>query len=161
VTVSTPAASGISNSVTILLVEDEKSVREMLRDFLSSEGYDMMVAEDGVEALKICGCHGEPIHLVLTDVSMPNMSGRELGDQIAKRFPQTRVLYMSGHTVDSMTEHTYGQTIYLIGKPFTLVALHAKIREVLGTQQPSANSPNSNAGNISGTSSSASASSGR
>ncbi len=117
---------------TILLVEDEGAVRELARDILEANGYAVLVARHGDEALAICERHSEAIHLMLTDVVMPGMNGRELAERLARLRPETKVLYMSGYTDNAIVLDgvLHGRAVFL-QKPFTPDALARKVREVL------------------------------
>jgi len=117
---------------TILLVEDEEAVRELARDILEANGYAVLEARHGDEALAICERHSEPIHLMLTDVVMPGMNGRELAERLARLRPETKVLYMSGYTDNAIVLHGVlnGRAVFL-QKPFSPDALARKVREVL------------------------------
>ncbi len=117
---------------TILLVEDEEAVRELARDILEANGYAVLEARHGDEALAICERHSEAIHLMLTDVVMPGMNGRELAERLARLRPETKVLYMSGYTDNAIVLHGVlnGRAVFL-QKPFTPDALARKVREVL------------------------------
>jgi CheY-like chemotaxis protein len=117
---------------TILLVEDEDAVRRLVRDVLRFGGYTVLEAPGGAQALEAAGCHEGPIHLLLTDVVMGGMSGRELAERLRAARPDTRVLYMSGYTEDAIIRHGVqaAQTAF-IGKPFSPAALAAKVKEVL------------------------------
>jgi signal transduction histidine kinase/ActR/RegA family two-component response regulator len=119
-------------SETVLFVEDEQSVRDLVREFLVSTGYCVLEASDGDQALKVAGNHPGPIHLLITDVVMPHLSGPELVAKISSQRPETRVLYISGYTDDTVFRHGVleGGVAYL-QKPFNLAALAQKIREVL------------------------------
>jgi CheY-like chemotaxis protein len=90
---------------TILLVEDDELVRQMASDILKTVGYTILEAQHGGEALSICKQHQEPLDLILTDVVMPQMSGRELAERVALIRPKARVLYMSGYTDDAIVHH--------------------------------------------------------
>ena len=122
---------------TILLVEDEQMVRNLLREMLESCGYRVLAAEDGRDALSICESYQEPIHLLITDVVMPGMGGRELADRLAAVRPEVRVLYMSGYT-DNVIVHrgVLDERMNFIQKPFTLEMLLPKVREILGEPGP-------------------------
>jgi len=129
---------------TILLVEDAKRVREVVREILEMSGYEVLEARQGAEALKISGRHQGPIHLMVTDVVMPEMSGRELAQRLAPLRPDMRVLYMSGYTDDDIVRHgVLDAGIAFISKPFTPDALAAKTREVLDAppKSPAAEPP--------------------
>ena len=119
-------------SETILFVEDEESVRELVRDYLAGTGYKVLEATDGIQALEIAEAHKGPIHILVTDVVMPRLSGRELATRISSQRPKTKVLFISGYTDDSIFRHGVlaGGVAYL-QKPFNLKAIAQKIREVL------------------------------
>jgi PAS domain S-box-containing protein len=122
---------------TILLVEDEENLRRLARQSLETQGYRVIDAPDGASAMKISQAHKGPIHLLLTDVIMPGMNGRELANQISPSRPEMRVLYMSGYTENHIGHNgTLDEGITLLQKPFTLPALKAKVREVLDTPLP-------------------------
>lgn len=118
---------------TILVVEDEEILRELAVQVLESLGYDVLTAEDGANAVTILrGDTAGRIRLVATDLVMPRMSGRELGEWIARDFGQMRVLFMSGYTDDEILRHAVkGAQVEYLQKPFTPKALAHKIREVL------------------------------
>ena len=117
---------------TILLAEDEEMVRNLAGESLKMRGYTVLKAANAGEALLICQRHEGPIHLLLTDVVMPRMSGKELADQLLRLRPNTRVLYMSGYTDQSIVHHgVLDEDIAFIGKPFTPDALVLKVVEVL------------------------------
>jgi two-component system, cell cycle sensor histidine kinase and response regulator CckA len=117
---------------TLLLVEDETSLRKLSRHLLELCGYEVLEAENGTEALKVSQEHRGIIHLLLTDVVMPGMSGRVLADQLVKRRPETRVVYMSGYTGQTVGEHgVLAEGSFFLPKPFTRQALARKIREAL------------------------------
>lgn len=122
---------------TILLVEDEGAVRTMISKVLQSGGYTVLEAQHGVEALRVCKKHKGPIHLMISDVIMPQMSGRELAGRLALRLPEMRVLYISGYPDNAIIHHGVLETgTAFLQKPFTLNALEYKVREVLdGPQQ--------------------------
>jgi DNA-binding NtrC family response regulator len=90
---------------TILLVEDDPQVRELTHDVLTARGYTVLAAEQPSRALAICDEHKGPIHLLLTDVVMPGLSGSELAVQIVKRKPGIAVLFMSGYTDNAVANH--------------------------------------------------------
>jgi two-component system sensor histidine kinase/response regulator len=127
----------LSGTETILLVEDQQALRDLVRLTLQRRGYDVLEAADGRAALeRLESCHRR-VHLLLTDVVMPFMSGRELFDTIAKRDGRIRVLYSSGYTDDAIVRHgVLAPGIDLIHKPFTPNQLLARIRDVL--DRPSA-----------------------
>jgi len=133
------AAAGASGSAreTVLVVEDENTLRHLARQYLANQGYTVLEANSGVAATQISATHPGPIHLLLTDVIMPGMNGRELAHRITSVRPETRVLYMSGYTENAIGHNGMLEAgINLLQKPFTLPALKAKVREVLDTQLP-------------------------
>ncbi|MFZ1050955.1 MAG: ATP-binding protein [Candidatus Sulfotelmatobacter sp.] len=117
---------------TILLAEDEANLRYLARQFLEKQGYQVIEAADGAVAMQIAVAHEGVIHLLLTDVIMPGMNGRELAQRISEIRPQTKVLYMSGYT-ENVIGHdgTLDAGVSLLQKPFTLRDLKSKVREVL------------------------------
>jgi CheY-like chemotaxis protein len=122
---------------TILLVEDEKYLRRLVRESLENQGYNVIDAADGTAAIRLSHAHLGPIHLLLTDVIMPGMNGRELANQISASRPEVKVLYMSGYTQNHIDHKgTLDEGIILLQKPFTLPTLWAKVREVLATPLP-------------------------
>jgi GAF domain-containing protein len=119
-------------SETILLVEDEDDVRELAREILEMNGYTVLEAPHGPEALRVCRHHRGAIQLLLTDVVMPQMSGRELAARITETRPETRVTYMSGYTDDFLGHHgVLDPGIVLLSKPFTPDALLNGVRRAL------------------------------
>jgi PAS domain S-box-containing protein len=117
---------------TVLLVEDEEVVREMAMEILQECGYQVLQAKDGQEALLLARQHAGEIHLMLTDVVMPRMSGRELTKHLTPLRPDMRVLYMSGYTDDAIVHHgVLDEGTAFIGKPFSMQALARKVRETL------------------------------
>ncbi len=117
---------------TILFVEDEQSVRELVCEYLSARGYHVLEASDGLQALEMAAAHTGKIQLLITDVVMPKLSGRELAARLAATRPDLKVLYISGYTDDSVFRHGVLQGgMAFLQKPFNLKALAAKIREIL------------------------------
>jgi PAS domain S-box-containing protein len=117
---------------TILLVEDAQRVRAVVREILEMSGYVVLEARHGAEALEISNRHPGAIHLLVTDVVMPQMSGRELAQRLATLRPDLKVLYMSGYTDDAIVRHgVLAAGIAFLSKPFTPDALALKVREVL------------------------------
>jgi CheY-like chemotaxis protein len=123
---------GISNRETVLLVEDENEVRTMIHEVLGKSGYTVLEARDAGDALHICERHAGPIHLMVTDVVMPDLSGCELARRLGPIRPEMRVLYMSGHAQETI-ERRRGQGIpgAFLEKPFTPDLLSAMIRRLL------------------------------
>jgi PAS domain S-box-containing protein len=117
---------------TILLVEDEPIVRSLTRELLEEAGYRIFFASDGTEAMQQAVAIDEPIHLVITDVVMPEMSGPELASRLRKLRPETRVLYMSGYTDDEiLCRKGLPENSAFIQKPFTPEQFSRKVRETL------------------------------
>jgi two-component system cell cycle sensor histidine kinase/response regulator CckA len=117
---------------TVLLVEDEEQVRTIALSILRRQGYNVIPAQNGGEALLVCERHPQPIDLLLTDVVMPHMSGPELAKRLAVTRPRMRVLCMSGYTDDSIVRHgVLDARVAFIQKPITPASLAKKVREVL------------------------------
>jgi PAS domain S-box-containing protein len=126
-----PAAAP-QGSETVLLVEDEPAVRGLARDILHQQGYTVLEAADGDEALRVGREHGGPIHLLVTDVVMPQMGGRELSDRLKAGRREIKVLYVSGYTDDAILHQGVSETgTAFLPKPFSPSALAHKVREVL------------------------------
>jgi PAS domain S-box-containing protein len=123
----------VQGSETVLLVEDEEMVRKLAYTVLQRNGYKVLEASNGDEALDVVqGRNGNPIHLVVTDVVMPGMSGRQLADRLVSLQPELKVLYMSGYTDDAIVHHgVLDPGIAYIPKPFTPETLASKVREIL------------------------------
>jgi two-component system, cell cycle sensor histidine kinase and response regulator CckA len=138
-----PAPSATTGGTeTILLVEDEESVRQLVRETLSARGYNVVEAVSGEAGLEIAGRHKGTIDLVITDVVMPGMDGREMIKRLSQKRPEAKVLYLSGYTEDSIASEELPESgIAFLQKPFTLQNLLRKIREILGS--PAASSATS------------------
>ncbi len=122
----------LKGAETILLAEDDLLVREIANDLLVKQGYTVLTAKNGMEALDILGSHGGGIDLLLTDVVMPEMNGKELYGKVAEKHPAIRVLYMSGYTDNVIAHHgVLDEGVDFIQKPFTIRALAEKVREVI------------------------------
>jgi hypothetical protein len=121
-----------TGSETVLLAEDEESLRSLARRVLEENGYQVLEARDGMEALQLCRKHQGPVHLLLSDVVMPNLNGPLLAHQVKAIHPDIRVLYMSGYTDSTVVARgvTDGQAVYL-AKPFTADTLARVVRDVL------------------------------
>jgi CheY-like chemotaxis protein len=117
---------------TVLLVEDEEAVRDVAKRILHEAGYTVLTAASPDDALLACKTQQGKIHLLLTDVVMPQMSGRTLADRLTVARPGIKVLYMSGYADDAILHHgTLAPGTHFIGKPFSAADLTKKVREVL------------------------------
>jgi PAS domain S-box-containing protein len=127
----TPAASG--GRETILVLEDEPALRELLQEILQEAGYSVLVAGDGEEGLSVARRHAGPLHLLLTDVVMPRMSGREIAARLRLERPGIGVLYMSGYTDNAIVHHgVLEASAAFLQKPVSSDVLLRKVREALG-----------------------------
>jgi two-component system cell cycle sensor histidine kinase/response regulator CckA len=127
----------VGGSETLLLVEDEAALRSLGQEILRDQGYKVLAAGSGGEALELARNHTAPIHLLVTDVVMPGMDGRELADRLAPLHPETRCLFMSGYTDDAIVRRGVREEgMPFLQKPFSIDALALKVREVL--DQPAA-----------------------
>lgn len=126
----TPYVMG--GSETILVAEDEPDLRELTKLFLESYGYRVLEAASADEALKIAENFGERLHLLLTDVVMPGMSGRQLAEKIHSNRPETKIVYMTGYTDDMVVQYKVLEPgVQLLQKPFTKIELAQKVRSTL------------------------------
>ncbi len=117
---------------TLLLVEDEGSLRSVVGETLRTNGYTVLDAPDGKAALELAGSYDAPIDLLLTDVILPGLSGRSIAEQLRKSRPLMKVIYMSGYTDELIASHgIVGPQTTLLEKPFRIASLLQKIREVL------------------------------
>ena len=122
-----------SGTETVLLAEDEDIVRKLCIGILEGLGYKVLPAGNGDEAITLALGYGERIDLLLTDVVMPGMNGRELASRLARIHPETRVLFTSGYTDNAIVHHgVLDEGVSFINKPYSPVALARKVREVLG-----------------------------
>jgi CheY-like chemotaxis protein len=117
---------------TVLVVEDEEQVRAILRNTLRRGGYTVLEACQGVEALGVCARYPEPVHLLVSDVVMPQMGGRDLAERLKPRYPGLKVLLISGYTDDAVVrDGVWEARTEFLQKPFTPQVLARKVREVL------------------------------
>jgi PAS domain S-box-containing protein len=124
-----PSAAG--GDETILLVEDEAKLRDLAGNILGSLGYRVLMASDGAQACELSQAYGEHVDLLLTDVVMPRMNGRDLAARLIQERPGIKVLYMSGYTGQAVGHGVLPEGCYFLGKPFTRDNLAIKVREVL------------------------------
>ena len=126
------ATDALQGNETILLVEDEEDILNMIREMIQRLGYTVLAARSPAEALRLGGEHGRDIHLLLTDVIMPGMNGKDLSQKLQERHACLKTLYMSGYTADVIGDNGMLQEgVHFISKPFSGAELAAKIRSVL------------------------------
>jgi CheY-like chemotaxis protein len=129
---TTPLPAALGGRETVLLVEDEESVRALTRRVLQAKGYAVLEAANGPDALALVARHAGPLHLLVTDVVMPRMSGRELATRLEEVRPGVKVLYVSGYTDDAVVRHGVLEAgAMFLQKPFSPDALARKVRDVL------------------------------
>ncbi len=128
----TALAAAPDGTETVLLVEDQEGIRDLVQEFLQRKGYTVLHAVDGDDALRIAGAHNEQIHLLVTDVVMPNIGGQELARRLTPLRPQMKVLFMSGYPEHaSRGEEAVDRNVPVLLKPFLLDTLARKVRSVL------------------------------
>ncbi|MFA5907274.1 MAG: response regulator [Vicinamibacterales bacterium] len=126
------SAPGVGGTETILVVDDDGGIRQIVQRVLGKAGYKVLLAGTGQEALRLLERDDAPVDLVLTDVVMPGMSGRELVDRIGASHRAIKILYTSGYTDDAIVHHgVLDEGVHFISKPYTAAALTRKVREVL------------------------------
>jgi len=121
----------VLGDITILVVEDAEAIRTMVCAMLAQQGYQCLEAADGVDALRVLDETAEPVHLVLTDVIMPKMTGAELGRHLLRLRPDLPIVFMSGYCDDPVVCDFKGMQLILLAKPFTAAALLEKVRQAL------------------------------
>ncbi len=119
---------------TILVVEDEEALRELAREFLEANGYKVIEAERGEKAIQLVEHSQTSIDLLLTDVVMPGIGGKQLAKRLLELRPGLHVLYMSGYTDDVINNRVLPENTLLLPKPFTRAILLRKVREALDTK---------------------------
>jgi CheY-like chemotaxis protein len=122
----------LRGSETVLVVEDDDAIRSLARDILQMHGYGVLEARHGADAVWICDSYDQPIHLLITDVVMPHMSGRELAERLSAMRPDMRVLYVTGYSEDAVGQRRdLAPGVELLHKPFPPAALVRRVRAVL------------------------------
>ena len=122
----------LGGSETVLIVEDDNSLLKFAQKVLQRYGYRILTAENGEEAFKIGKEHEGPIHLMITDVVMPKMGGKEVAERLQSLYPQMKVIYMSGYTNNAIVQHgVLAPGLNFLQKPFSPEGLARKVREVL------------------------------
>lgn len=122
---------------TILVADDVPDVLDLARDILEAEGYTVLTAEDGEEALRVAERHQGPIHCLLTDVVMPRMNGPELAERLKLARRETKVVFMSGYTSEAVGEYGIMHAgAPFVGKPFTAALMSQKVRQALDYRSP-------------------------
>jgi DNA-binding NtrC family response regulator len=132
---------------TILVVDDEPGVRSLTRDVLELSGYTVLDAGNGEEALRVEEKYTEPIHLLLTDIVMPGLTGPQLAEKFVMRRPQSRLLYMSAFSLVDIAHHSIfiEPGVPILAKPFSIDGLVLKVRQLLAPS-PFARAPNGRRG---------------
>jgi two-component system cell cycle sensor histidine kinase/response regulator CckA len=129
-------ATAAKGTETVLVVEDQEGIRDIVRETLRRNGYQVLIAADGDEALQMARAYPDPIHLLVTDLIMPNIGGRELAQRLTPLRPEMKVLFMSGYSEHSALEiEATSQSASVLQKPFSLDALARNVRRVLDEPQ--------------------------
>lgn len=124
--------TNLKGSETIMIVEDNEDVRNIAEGILRQHGYTTLIGKDGMASLEILSSYDGPVHMLLTDVIMPEMNGKELHAKVVEKYPAMKVLFMSGYTDNIIGHHgVLDEGKQFIQKPLTVQALAAKVREVL------------------------------
>jgi len=126
-----PDTNAPGGTETILLVEDEPSLRSLIARGLTAKGYEVLQAENGARALDVADVHKAPIHLVISDVEMPDMDGPELFRNLRGWYPRLRFLFISGRMQDAEPNVSIDGRTAFLPKPFSLEALYTFVRYVL------------------------------
>lgn len=125
------ASEANSCGKTVLVVEDAEAIRKMVCSMLAQSGYNCLEAGDGEEALQLVAKCVEAIDLVLTDMTMPRMNGKDLAHHLARQRPEIRIVFMSGYMDDPSVREMERWSSAFLAKPFTAAALTSKVREAL------------------------------
>jgi CheY-like chemotaxis protein len=129
-----PLATAPKGTETVLVVEDQDGIRDIVRESLRRNGYKVLIAADGNEALQMASAYPDPIHLLVTDLVMPNIGGRELAQRLTPLRPRMKVLFMSGYSEHSALDgenEDMDPSATVLQKPFSLDALARNVRRVL------------------------------
>jgi DNA-binding response OmpR family regulator len=119
-------------SETVLLIEDDSSLRDLVCEILEGAGYTVLVADNGTKALRITEEYAGPIHLIVTDVIMPGPTGRHTAETIRAARSEVEILYMSGYTTEAIGKHgVLSPGARFLGKPFTTEDILRKVRDLL------------------------------
>jgi PAS domain S-box-containing protein len=124
-------ATAPKGTETVLVVEDQDGIRDIVRESLRRNGYQVLIAVDGEQALQIASTFADPIHLLITDLVMPNIGGRELAQRLAPMRPKMKVLFMSGYSEHAAADDDLDASATVLQKPFSLDALARNVRRVL------------------------------
>ncbi|MDB5312279.1 MAG: Blue-light-activated protein [Gemmataceae bacterium] len=122
---------GTQRPVTVLLVEDQDAIRKLFQMALTAQGYRVVAAPAGEEAIRICSAHPGPVDVLVTDVNLPGMKGPELTRVLQGSRPGLKVLYLSGYGSDVCTSGPTGGMLHFLQKPFQLDVLARKVRDML------------------------------
>ena len=123
-------------TATVLVVDDEPPLVELIQDILESRGYRVLATSDSERALAMLDEDPRPIHLLLTDVVMPGRSGFDVAERVQHRWPEVQVIFMSGHSLETLPEDTLPPNARVLVKPISLEALLAAVRTALGSDTP-------------------------
>jgi len=127
-----PQPPAISGTETLLIVENEAAIRNLLQMALRKNGYTVLAAESGREALDLVSTHSGPIHLLITDVMMPDIDGPELVRRLSTIRPETQTLFMSGYMDDALGDQgVLASSVNFIQKPFSPRMIAQKVRDIL------------------------------
>ena len=133
---ATSVASVPKGTETVLVVEDQDGIRDIVRESLRRNGYKVLIAVDGNQALQMASAYPDPIHLLVTDLVMPNIGGRELAQRLTPLRPKMKVLFMSGYSEHSALDNEEGDaSATILQKPFSLDALARNVRRVLDQRE--------------------------
>jgi CheY-like chemotaxis protein len=134
--VAGPLAEGADATPTILLVDDEDGVRKLLHGYLTREGFQLLEAGNPEEAVLIAEVYQEPIHVLVTDVVMPGMTGPQLAQRLAPVRPDMKVLFVSGYTRDTLAKYSLDRSANVLAKPFPASELLRRVRLLLSQATP-------------------------